>query len=98
MRNEPATSETTLELRRYLADASSFIVAEAAKIIKDHAAGELAVGEKGSGAFVPTPGKDPPTLFLLFLEGYNRALTRRSIRWPTNGTYCATGTACSACC
>ena len=41
MRNQPATSETTLELRRYLADASSLIVAEAAKIIKDHAVPEL---------------------------------------------------------
>ena len=42
MRNQPAASETTLELRRYLADASSFIVAEAAKIIKDQAVPELA--------------------------------------------------------
>ena len=41
MSNQPATSGTTLELRRYLADASSFIVAEAAKIIKDHAVPEL---------------------------------------------------------
>jgi len=40
--DQPATSATTLELRRYLADASSFIVAEAAKIIKDHAVPELA--------------------------------------------------------
>jgi len=38
IRNQPAT---TLELRRYLADASSLIVAEAAKIVKDQAAGEL---------------------------------------------------------
>src|SRR5216684_8176478 len=41
MRNQPAASETTLELRRYLADASSLIVAEAAKIIKDQAVHEL---------------------------------------------------------
>jgi HEAT repeat protein len=41
MRNQPATSETTLELRRYLADASSFIVAEAARFIKDQAVPEL---------------------------------------------------------
>jgi HEAT repeat protein len=41
MRNQPATSETTQELRRYLADASSFIVAEAARIIKDQAVPEL---------------------------------------------------------
>jgi len=41
MSNQPATSATPLELRRYLADASSFIVAEAAKIIKDHAVPEL---------------------------------------------------------
>jgi HEAT repeat protein len=44
MRNQPVTSETTLELRRYLADASSLIVAEAARIIKDQAVPEL-VGE-----------------------------------------------------
>jgi HEAT repeat protein len=42
MRNQPVTSETTLELRRYLADASGFIVAEAAQIIKDQAIAELA--------------------------------------------------------
>ena len=42
MRNQPATSEATLELRRYLADASSFIVAEAARVIKDRALAELA--------------------------------------------------------
>jgi HEAT repeat protein len=42
LRNQPATSETILELRRYLADASSFIVAEAAKCIKDQAVAELA--------------------------------------------------------
>jgi hypothetical protein len=41
MRNQPAASETTLELRRYLADTSSFIVAEAARIIKDQAVPEL---------------------------------------------------------
>ncbi len=41
MCNQPASSETTLELRRYLADASSFIVAEAARIIKDQAVAEL---------------------------------------------------------
>ncbi|MBI3409690.1 MAG: HEAT repeat domain-containing protein [Planctomycetes bacterium] len=40
MRNQPATPETTPELRRYLADASSLIVAEAARIIKDHAVPE----------------------------------------------------------
>ncbi len=43
MRNQPATLETTLELRRYLADASSFIVAEAARIIKDQTVPELVV-------------------------------------------------------
>ena len=37
MRNQPATPETILDLRRYLADASSLIVAEAARIIKDQA-------------------------------------------------------------
>jgi HEAT repeat protein len=42
MRNQPTTSETILELRRYLADASSVIVAEAAKCIKDQAVAELA--------------------------------------------------------
>jgi HEAT repeat protein len=41
MRNQSATSETALELRRYLADTSSIIVAEAAKIIKDQAVREL---------------------------------------------------------
>jgi HEAT repeat protein len=41
MRKQPATSETTLELRRYLADASSVIVAEAASIIKDQVIREL---------------------------------------------------------
>jgi HEAT repeat protein len=41
MRNQPATAQSTLELRRYLADASSFIVAEAARIIKDQAIPEL---------------------------------------------------------
>jgi HEAT repeat protein len=41
MRNQPAAAETTLELRRYLADASSLIVAEAARIIKDQAVPEL---------------------------------------------------------
>ncbi len=42
MRNQPRTSETTLELRRYLADASSLIVAEAARIIRDQAVPEMA--------------------------------------------------------
>ena len=42
MRNQPAAAETTLELRRYLADASSFVVAEAARIIKDQVIRELA--------------------------------------------------------
>jgi HEAT repeat protein len=41
LRNQPATPETTLELRRYLADASSLIVAETARLIKDQAAPEL---------------------------------------------------------
>jgi HEAT repeat protein len=41
IRNEPVTSESTLELRRYLADASSFIVAEAAKVLKDQPVAEL---------------------------------------------------------
>jgi hypothetical protein len=41
MRNQPATSESTEELRRYLADASSFIVAEAARIVKDQAVRDL---------------------------------------------------------
>lgn len=41
LRNQPATSETTLELRRYLADASSLVVAEAATLIKDRAVPEL---------------------------------------------------------
>jgi HEAT repeat protein len=35
MRDEPITPETTAEVRRYLADASSLIVAEAARFIKD---------------------------------------------------------------
>jgi HEAT repeat protein len=42
MRNQSAASETTPELRRYLADASSVVVAEAARIIKDQAVPELA--------------------------------------------------------
>src|SRR5262245_17860386 len=42
MRNQPATPETISELRRFLVDASSVIVAEAARIIKDHALSELA--------------------------------------------------------
>lgn len=42
MRKEPVTSETTLELRRYLADASSLIVAEAARVIKEQAVPDLA--------------------------------------------------------
>jgi HEAT repeat protein len=42
MRNQPCTSETTLELRRYLADGSSVIVAEAAKIIRERAVPEMA--------------------------------------------------------
>ena len=37
LRNRPVTSETTSELRRCLADASSLIVAEAAKVIKNQA-------------------------------------------------------------
>lgn len=41
LRHQPATAETTLELRRYLADASTLIVAEAAGIIKDQAVPEL---------------------------------------------------------
>src|SRR4051812_9368415 len=41
MRTEPVTSESTLELRRYLADASSLIVAEAAKLLKDQPGPEL---------------------------------------------------------
>lgn len=41
LRNQSATAETTLELRRYLADSSSFIVAEAARFIKDQAVPEL---------------------------------------------------------
>jgi HEAT repeat protein len=41
MRNQPVAAETTLELRRYLADASSLIVAEAARITKDQAVPEL---------------------------------------------------------
>ncbi|HZV05370.1 MAG TPA: HEAT repeat domain-containing protein [Gemmataceae bacterium] len=41
LRNQPATSETILELRRYLADASSVIVAEAARFIKEQAVAEL---------------------------------------------------------
>lgn len=44
LRNQPATSETILELRRYLADASSVIVAETARCIKNQA---FAEGEKG---------------------------------------------------
>jgi HEAT repeat protein len=35
LRDQPATLETTRELRTYLADASSLIVADAARIIKD---------------------------------------------------------------
>jgi HEAT repeat protein len=42
LRNQSATAETTLELRRYLADISSLIVAEAAKILKDQTASALA--------------------------------------------------------
>jgi HEAT repeat protein len=42
LRNQPASAETTLELRRYLTDASSLIVAEAAKILKDQTASALA--------------------------------------------------------
>ena len=41
LRNQPATPETSLELRRYLADASNLVVAEAARIIKDQAVREL---------------------------------------------------------
>ncbi len=40
--HEPAGAETILELRRFLADASSLIVAEAAKILKDQTAFALA--------------------------------------------------------
>src|SRR5262245_31138689 len=42
LRNQPATPEITAELRGYLADAASVIVAEAAKVIQDHAIPELA--------------------------------------------------------
>ena len=41
LRNQPAASETTLELRRCLADASSVVVAEAARIIKDQVVPDL---------------------------------------------------------
>jgi HEAT repeat protein len=41
MRNEAASAETTLELRRYLADASNVVVAEAAKIIRNQAVPHL---------------------------------------------------------
>jgi HEAT repeat protein len=41
LRNQQATSETTRELRCCLADGSSFIVAEAARIIKDQPVAEL---------------------------------------------------------
>src|SRR5438477_223336 len=41
MRDQPATPDITPELRRYLADASNVIVAEAARVIKDQAAPEL---------------------------------------------------------
>jgi HEAT repeat protein len=42
LRNQPLTAETTLELRRYLTDNSNLIVAEAAKLLKDPTASELA--------------------------------------------------------
>lgn len=42
LENEPATAEVTAELRRYLADTSSFIVAETAKVITDQTASGLA--------------------------------------------------------
>ncbi len=42
LRNQPLTAETTLELRGWLADASSLIVAEAAKILTDPSGAELA--------------------------------------------------------
>ncbi len=42
MRNQPAAPETMLELRRYLSDASSIVVAEAAKIVKEQTVRELA--------------------------------------------------------
>jgi HEAT repeat protein len=42
LRNQPLTAETTLELRRYLADPSSLVVAEAAKILADPSAAGLA--------------------------------------------------------
>lgn len=43
MRKQPATPEATLELRGYLADGSSIVVAEAAAIIKEYGAAELAI-------------------------------------------------------
>src|SRR6516164_4962761 len=42
MRNQPRSPETALELRRFLADGSSLIVAEAAKIIRDQAVPDMA--------------------------------------------------------
>ncbi len=42
LRHKPAGAETILELRRYLADASGLIVAEAAKIVKDQTDAALA--------------------------------------------------------
>jgi HEAT repeat protein len=42
LRDEPVAASTALELRRYLADASSLIVAEAAKAIKDQNVSALA--------------------------------------------------------
>ena len=41
LRNQPATPETNLEVRHYLADASSLVVAEAAKILNDQHASAL---------------------------------------------------------
>src|SRR5262245_18851886 len=42
LRDQLATPETKAELRDYLADASNLIVAEAARVIQDHAVSELA--------------------------------------------------------
>ena len=42
LRHESASAEIILELRRYLADKSSLIVAEAAKILRDQTASALA--------------------------------------------------------
>jgi HEAT repeat protein len=42
LRNQPAVAESIQELRDFLADGSSFVVAEAAKILKDQSASALA--------------------------------------------------------